>query len=38
VPIAHVSQALWLNRNVHNWQQLANGGWKLDQLWVDGAR
>jgi len=38
VPLAHASQALWLNRTVHNWQQLANGGWKLDQLWVDSAR
>ncbi|MBZ5521521.1 MAG: hypothetical protein LAP21_04610 [Acidobacteriia bacterium] len=38
VPIAHLSQALWLNRNVHNWQQLANGGWKADQLWVEGVR
>lgn len=38
VPVVHQSQALWLNRTVHNWQQLANGGWKLDQLWVESAR
>jgi len=36
LPVAHVSQALWLNRSVHNWQQMANGGWKTDYLWVDG--
>jgi len=38
VPVAHLPQALWLNNNVHNWQQLMTGGWQLDQLWVEGAR
>jgi len=38
IPIAHLPQALWLNSNVHNWQQLATGAWQLDQLWVEGAR
>ncbi|HEY6352524.1 MAG TPA: ABC transporter substrate-binding protein [Candidatus Angelobacter sp.] len=38
VPVAHLSQALWLNNTVHNWQQLPNGDWNLDQLWVEGAR
>jgi ABC-type transport system substrate-binding protein len=38
VPVAHLPQAVWLNSNVHNWQQLATGGWQLDQLWVEGAR
>ncbi|HEY2496395.1 MAG TPA: ABC transporter substrate-binding protein [Candidatus Angelobacter sp.] len=38
LPVAHVPQALWLNSNVHNWQQLVNGTWQLDQLWVEGAR
>ena len=38
LPVAHVPQALWMNSNVHNWQQLANGAWQLDQLWVEGAR
>jgi hypothetical protein len=37
LPVAHVSQALWLNGNAHNWQQLPNGLWDLDQLWVEGA-
>jgi ABC-type transport system substrate-binding protein len=37
LPVAHVSQALWLNGNAHNWQQLPNGSWDLDQLWVEGA-
>ena len=36
VPVAHLSQALWLNNTTHNWQQLPNGVWKLDQLWVEG--
>ena len=38
LPIAHIPQALWLNNNAHNWQQLVNGSWQLDQLWVEGAR
>jgi ABC-type transport system substrate-binding protein len=38
VPVVHVSQALWLNSNVHNWQLLPNGAWKLDQLWVEGTK
>ncbi len=38
VPVAHLPQALWLNNNIHNWQQLVNGTWQLDQLWVEGAR
>lgn len=36
IPVAHLSQALWLNNTTHNWQQLANGGWNLDQMWVEG--
>jgi len=35
IPVAHVSEALWINNNVHNWQQLADGSWRLEQLWVD---
>ncbi|HLJ87271.1 MAG TPA: ABC transporter substrate-binding protein [Candidatus Angelobacter sp.] len=38
IPVAHVSEALWLNTTIHNWQQLPNGGWKLDQLWVEAGR
>ncbi len=38
VPIAHLSQALWLSNSAHNWQQQPNGAWSLDQLWVEGAR
>ena len=38
IPVVHVSQAMWLNSNVHNWQILPNGAWKLDQLWVEGTR
>src|SRR5262249_29954796 len=38
IPIAHVPEAVWLNGNVHNWLQLPNGTWGLDQLWVEGAR
>ncbi|HWF05065.1 MAG TPA: ABC transporter substrate-binding protein [Candidatus Angelobacter sp.] len=38
LPIAHIPQALWLNNNAHNWQQMANGTWQLDQLWIEGAR
>jgi hypothetical protein len=38
IPVVHVSQVLWLNNNVHNWQHLPNGTWKLDQLWVEGAK
>ena len=38
LPVAHVPQVLWLNNSAHNWQQLVNGAWQLDQLWVEGAR
>lgn len=38
LPVAHVSQALWLNGNVHNWQQLPDGEWKLEQMWMEGSR
>jgi peptide/nickel transport system substrate-binding protein len=38
LPVAHLSQAVWLNSNVHNWQQLVTGAWRLDQLWMEGAR
>jgi ABC-type transport system substrate-binding protein len=38
IPVVHVPQALWLNSNVHNWQQLPNGAWRLEQLWVEGTR
>jgi peptide/nickel transport system substrate-binding protein len=35
LPVAHISQALWLNGNVHNWQQLPDGEWKLEQMWIE---
>jgi peptide/nickel transport system substrate-binding protein len=38
LPVAHLPQAVWLNGNVHNWQQLVTGAWQLDQLWMEGAR
>lgn len=38
VPVARVAQAVWLNAGAHNWQQLPNGFWNLDQLWVEGVR
>ncbi|HEU4417028.1 MAG TPA: ABC transporter substrate-binding protein, partial [Candidatus Angelobacter sp.] len=38
IPVAHLPEALWLNSNVHNWQQLPTGAWQLDQLWVEGVR
>lgn len=38
IPVVHVAQALWLNSNVHNWQMLPTGAWKLDQLWVEGTK
>jgi ABC-type transport system substrate-binding protein len=38
IPVAHLPQAMWLSNNVHNWRQLVNGVWQLDQLWVEGAR
>jgi peptide/nickel transport system substrate-binding protein len=38
VPVARLSNAVWLNANTHEWQQLPHGAWDLDQLWVEGAR
>lgn len=35
IPVAHLSEALWINNNVHNWQQQADGSWRLEQLWID---
>jgi len=37
IPVAHLSQAVWLSYAVHNWIQDAAGGWNLDQLWLEGA-
>jgi ABC-type transport system substrate-binding protein len=38
VPVAHLSQAVWLSNSAHNWQQQPNGAWSLDQLWMEGSR
>jgi hypothetical protein len=38
IPVAHVSEAVWLNNNVHNWIQGPTGAWELDQLWTEGGR
>jgi ABC-type transport system substrate-binding protein len=38
IPVVHLSQVVWTNGNVHNWQQLPNGNWDLDQLWVEGTK
>jgi ABC-type transport system substrate-binding protein len=38
IPIAHMSQAVWLNNNVHNWLESPTGAWELDQLWTEGGR
>jgi ABC-type transport system substrate-binding protein len=38
IPVVHLAQVVWTNNNVHNWRQLPNGGWALDQLWVEGTK
>jgi peptide/nickel transport system substrate-binding protein len=38
IPVVHLSQVVWTNGNVHNWQQLPNGDWDLDRLWVEGTK
>lgn len=38
IPVAHLSEALWLNNTLHNWQQLPDGEWKIDQVWVEGRQ
>jgi hypothetical protein len=38
IPVARLSLAVWLNSNLHNWQQLPTGEWDLDQIWVEGAK
>src|SRR6185312_2202208 len=38
IPVAHVSQAVWLNSTVHNWLQAPTGEWKLDQVWSEGGK
>jgi hypothetical protein len=38
IPVVRIPQALWLNTGIHNWRQMANGAWSLDQLWTEGLR
>jgi ABC-type transport system substrate-binding protein len=38
IPVARLSQAVWLNSNLHNWQQLPTGEWNMDPVWVEGTR
>jgi len=38
IPVVRIPQALWLNQGIHNWQQMSNGAWQLDQLWTEGLR
>ena len=38
IPVAHVSEAVWLNNNIHNWLEGPTGSWSLDQLWTEGGR
>jgi len=38
IPVVRFSQLVWLNSNVHNWQELPNGAWGMSQLWVEGVR
>jgi hypothetical protein len=38
IPVVRVPQVLWLNLGIHNWQQMPNGAWSLDQLWTEGLR
>ena len=35
IPVARLSQAVWLNSNLHNWQQLPTGEWNLDEIWTE---
>jgi ABC-type transport system substrate-binding protein len=38
IPVAHMSQAVWLNNNLHNWVESPTGTWELNQLWTEGGR
>lgn len=38
VPIVHVPQIYWLNPRVRDWITAANGGWRLEDVWVEGER
>jgi ABC-type transport system substrate-binding protein len=38
VPVAHMSQAVWLNNYLHNWIESPTGTWELEQLWTEGGR
>jgi len=35
IPVVRLPQLVWLNGNVHNWQELPNGAWEMGQLWVE---
>src|SRR6185312_1810462 len=38
IPIAHVPQIYWLNPRVRDWSIPTNGGWRLQDVWVEGER
>lgn len=38
IPVAHVPQIYWLNPRVRDWTIPSNGGWRLQDVWVEGER
>ncbi len=38
IPVAHVPQIYWLNPRVRDWTTPPTGGWRLQDVWVEGDR
>ncbi len=38
IPVVHVPQVYWLNPRVRDWTTPANGGWRLQDVWLEGER
>jgi hypothetical protein len=37
VPLYHLPEAYLLSARVHDWREGAAGGWRLENVWVEGA-
>lgn len=37
VPIVHVPEAWWLNQRMRHWKTPQNGGWRIEDVWLEGA-
>ncbi|MCU1285256.1 MAG: hypothetical protein JWO13_1606 [Acidobacteriales bacterium] len=38
IPIAHVPEIFWLNPRLKNWAQPREGGWRMQDVWLENDR